>query len=324
MRSFGMRCGLLGAAAGLAVMLMPTPTAAAATTASVPVHTVITFLPDRGEYPEGIAVDRRGASYVGIAGTGEVRRFAPDGAQRSVTTLPIGTSGGFLLGLATPRPGVLYVADNSHEAATHGIWEVVDRPGGATARLLAPLPPEGQPNGVATDAAGNVFVGDSLLGVVWRITPAGRVQRWSDDALLAPSTVFGIGANGVLVHDGALYVANTDLGTIVRIPIRPDGTAGHAARWAADPLLVGADDIAFDARGNLYVSSFSANTLNRVGRDGRVTVLADAADGLDYPAGIEFGGSPADCTTLYIVDVGGNFNQPKLQAARIGIPGAAG
>jgi sugar lactone lactonase YvrE len=310
------------ATAGLvlgAALLVPT----AADAATVPIRTVVQFLPDQGEYPEGVTVDRFGARYVGVASTGEIRRIAPDGSQRTVTTLPIGTSGGFLLGLATPEPGVLYVADNSHEAATHGIWKVVDRgpAAPATARLLAPLPPAGQPNGVATDGWGNIFVGDSLLGVVWRVSPAGQVRRWSDDPLLAVPAGGFIGANGTLVHHGALYVASTDQATIVRIPIRPDGSAGRATRYVTDPLLAGADDLAFDVRGNLYVTSYSANTLNRVTPDGRVTVLADATDGLDYPAGLEFGRGATDRATLYIVDVGGNFNQPKLQAAQVGVAG---
>jgi sugar lactone lactonase YvrE len=316
----GMWKGALCAAAGLLVLAVPATAGAAAGT--IELRTVITFDPNRGEYPEGIAVDARGAVYVGIAATGEVRRVAPDGTQRTVATLPIGSSGGFLLGLASPRPGVLLAADTTHEAGTHGVWRVVDqgpdRPG--TATLVAPLPVEGQPNGIDTDAWGNAYVGDSILGVVWRIDAHGTVTRWSDDPVLAAGSGpddWGVGANGVFLRGGCVYVASSDQATIVRIPVLPGGRAGRAVPYARDPLLLGADDLTFDAAGNLYVSSSRLNTLTRVARGGGITVLADAADGLDYTAGIEFGRTPLDRHTLYLVDVGGNFNQPKLQAARI-------
>jgi hypothetical protein len=100
-------------------------------------------------------------------------------------------------------------------------------------------------------------------------------------------------------------------------PVGSDGHAGRAVRYASDPRLLGADDLTFDANGNLYLSSSRLNTLTRVSPGGEITGLADASDGLDYTAGIEFGRTPRDRRTLYIVDVGGNFNQPKLQAARI-------
>jgi sugar lactone lactonase YvrE len=310
--------GLVGAA----ILLAP----AAAHAAAVPVRTVVAFSADLGEFPEGITVDARGTVYLGMAAGGDVRQIRPDGSQRVVATLPVGTSGGFLLGLASPSPRVVYAANSSREAATHGVWQIIDGGfGPVAARRIAALPPQGQPNGLALDPRGNIYVGDSLLGVIWRITPNAPwlVERWSADPLLAPSAPGGIGANGVLVHRGALFVANTDAGTIVRIPILANGRPGPAAVYAADRLLVGADDLAFDARDNLYVTSFSANTLNRVTPARRVDVLAGAADGLDYPAGLEFGRTARDATTLYLVDVGGNFNQPKLQAALIGIPGPA-
>jgi sugar lactone lactonase YvrE len=319
MGDLGLLRGALYAGVGLLLLGVPT-TANAAGPAKVPLRTVITFDPAHAEYPEGIAVDARGAIYVGIASTGEVRRVAPDGSQRAVATVPIGSSGGFILGLASPRPGVVYVADTTHEPASHGVWQVIDRgpdrPGEAT--RIAALPVDGQPNGIATDEHGNAYVGDSTLGVVWRISPHGAVSRWAGDPLLAPLSGpddWGVGANGVFVRGGCVFVASSDQATIVRITVGRDGRAGPAVPYVSDPSLLGADDLTFDAAGNLYVSSSRLNTLTRVSRGGRITGLADASDGLDYTAGLEFGRTAADRHTLYIVDVGGNFNQPKLQAA---------
>ena len=46
------------------------------------------------------------------------------------------------------------------------------------------------------------------------------------------------GANGIAYRRGAVYVTSYGQGTIVRIPIRADGSAGSAEVVASDPLLV--------------------------------------------------------------------------------------
>src|SRR5207249_4718183 len=134
----------------------------------------------------------------------------------------------------------------SHEPATHGIWKKVERSGNA--RLFAALDPSGFPNGIAFDHAGTLFVTDSALGLIWRISKSGEATVWLKDPLLAPLIgPLGVGANGIEFDSGDLFVANTDQGTIVRIELEGD-TPRDVKVFVQDSVLVGADGIAFDVR----------------------------------------------------------------------------
>jgi sugar lactone lactonase YvrE len=321
------RFGVVLSALVFASALVAVPDAAGET----PVTTVVAFDPQHNEFPEGLAMTRRGDIVVSMAFTGEVRHIDPAGRQRVLATIP--PAPGLLLGLTSPRPGLLYAALASSVAETHGVWAVTDD--GQTRRIAA-LDPAGQPNGITTDCDGNgittdcdgnIYVGDSLLGVVWRITPSGAVERWSGDPLLTPDPASGVGlgANGVLVRDGDVYVANTDRALVARIPIRADGTAGPARTYVADPRLLGADDLAFDVRGNLYVTTDGlGNSLVRVTPAGRVGTIADQSDGLDYAAGMRFGSGQRDRATLFIANVGLNFGRPAVLAVDVGVSGFPG
>jgi sugar lactone lactonase YvrE len=322
------RFGVVLSALVFASALVAVPGAAAGAT---PVTTVVAFDPQQNEFPEGLAMTRRGDILVSMAFTGEVRHIDPAGRQRVLATIP--PAPGLLLGLTSPRPGLLYAALASSVPETHGVWVVTES--GQTRRIAA-LDPAGQPNGITTDCDGNgittdcdgnIYVGDSLLGVVWRVTPSGTVQRWSEDPLLTPDPASGIGlgANGVLVHHGYVYVANTDRALVARIPIRADGTAGPARTYVADPRLLGADDLAFDVRGNLYVTTDGlGNSLVRATPAGRVATIADQSDGLDYAAGMKFGSGQRDRDTLFIANVGLNFGRPAVLAVDVGVPGLPG
>jgi sugar lactone lactonase YvrE len=313
------RLGVVLSALVFASALVAAPGAAASET---PVTTVVAFDPQQNEFPEGLAMTRRGDILVSMAFTGQVRHIDPAGRQRILATIP--PAPGLLLGLTSPRPGLLYAALASSVAETHGVWAVTDD--GQTRRIAA-LDPAGQPNGITIDRDGSIYVGDSLLGVVWRITPSGAVERWSEDPLLTPDPASGVGlgANGVLVRDGYVYVANTDRALVARVPIRADGSAGPAGTYVADPRLLGADDLAFDVRGNLYVTTDGlGNSLVRVTPAGQVDTIANQSDGLDYAAGMRFGSGQRDRDTLFIANVGLNFGRPAVLAVDVGVPGLPG
>src|SRR5438270_833058 len=114
---------------------------------------------------------------------------------------------------------------------------------GAPETLFAKHPEMVIPNGLVFDAAGQLYVTDSAAGAVFVVSRAGEVQKWLTDALLTGGkdscgagkgvvVPFDIGANGVAIKDGALYVTNTDKGSIVRIPIQSNGAAGAPSLFA--------------------------------------------------------------------------------------------
>jgi sugar lactone lactonase YvrE len=302
----------------LVAVVAPFPAAEAST---VPIRTVVSFDPNANEFTEGLALDKRGTMFVGMAVTGEIRGIAPDGSQFTLATLDVGD--GLLIGLATDDLGNVYAALPSFRSETHGVWRIT--PDGQASRLAA-LDPSGFPNALAFDARGNLYVSDSILGAVWRI-PAGRTRAelWVQDPLLSGDPVNGIGfgANGLAFRGGALYVANTDRASVVKIPVHPDGTPGTPGLYAHDPQLLGADGIAWDVKGNLYVVTDGLGiSLARVDPTLSVSTLADAADGLDYPSSVTFGiGRRDDRTELFITNGGFNFGNPAVLTAEVGVAG---
>jgi len=279
------------------------------------VTTVVTF--DPSQFTEGLAIDKQGNIYVGFYYTGQILKMTPQGEQSILATLDVsGLVGGGLVGFALDEEGDLYVCDASGEPATHGIWKV-ERSGAS--RLFAALDPTGFPNAIALDKAGNLFVTDSYLGEIWKISPSGEAKVWLQDPLLAP--VFAYGANGIEFDVGALFVANTDQGTILRIKLGDDDRPRRPEVFVQSPALVGADGIAFDVRHNLYVAVDYQNTLVSVSPDGEITTLATVSDGLDFPASTSFGQSHGQRKFLFWTNGGYNFAKPNLQKLDVGVPG---
>jgi sugar lactone lactonase YvrE len=58
---------------------------------------------------------------------------------------------------------------------------------------------------------------------------------------------------------------------------------------AEDEDLSGADGIAFDVHGNVWVAVISQSTIVRVSPGGDIATIATAADGLDWASSIAFG-----------------------------------
>jgi sugar lactone lactonase YvrE len=298
------------AAVALAVALAAPPAAASADGhhrlgSSTPIEVVASFDVESGQTPEGLVIDQQGVIYTGFALSGEIRRIHPDGSQDIVTI--IDTGGGLLLGLALDRhTGDLLAAVRAGaDPSINGVWRVTPT---GEASLWAATDPAGQPNGIFMDRDGTTYVGDSLLGVVWRINPASEVILWAAHPLLEGDPDAGVpiafGANGVLVHEDSLFVANTDRASIVRIPIEQDGSAGDPSVFVSHPELLGADDMAFDVRGNLYVTTNGlGSSLVRV-TPRTVETIATMEDGIDFPAQVKFGRGQRDARTLYVANVG--------------------
>jgi len=74
-------------------------------------------------------------------------------------------------------------------------------------------------NDIAIDAAGNVFVTETVVGQVLTIDAANVLTPNSLEVFVASAGIAGnggFGANGLALTGGALFVANTTAGTIVR------------------------------------------------------------------------------------------------------------
>lgn len=294
---------------------------------------VVTFTPP--DRPESIAIDKTGNTYVSMFQTGEVRKIAPDGTQSTLAVLGSGPNTSFpgrrLGGLAVDPPGNVY-AVLGDIPATRGVWRISRN--GAVA-LAAALPSSLMPNDLAFDPRGNLYVSDSLGGVIYRVTRNGSISVWSADPLLSGTfAICGsfpagpLGANGLAFDKhGDLFVAITSVAAIVRISVAADGTAGVANYWVGPDCidLHGADGIRFDNDDNLYVAVNLLGKIVRIDPNGSLQTLAAAlTDPLSFPSSLTFGTGRGERKQLFIT----NFAPPILPGAipgivtmSVGIPG---
>jgi DNA-binding beta-propeller fold protein YncE len=143
-------------------------------------------------------------------------------------------------------------------------------------------------NGLAADWAQNaLYATDSNADTVWKISfKTGTASLWAQGAYLEPSTGQGpIGANGIKVHDGAVWVSNTSQGTLLRIAIGAHGTAGAVTTVAED--LPAIDDFAFTGDGSTVIAALDhTDEVAIVYPDGSHHIVLTAADGLSDPTSI--------------------------------------
>ncbi|MFN0089264.1 MAG: SMP-30/gluconolactonase/LRE family protein [Acidimicrobiales bacterium] len=279
-------------------------TAAASTRSST--RTIVAFDPDAGQLPEGVAVDNVGNVFVSLSPLGQLVRVAP-GAQAAE---PFGAVSGLLegdiglIGLAVDAPGNVYGAVMSMNPQARGVWRF-DRRTGSEVRVPGT---ENMvfPNSIAFDRRGTMYITDIVLGAVWRVRPGGVAESWLVHPLLAGdgSGGFGVplGANGIAVRQGVVYVGVTETALLVTIPVLKGGAPGEPAVYAELPLEYSVDGIALDVHGGVYVAAPGVNAVVRVNRDGSVDTLATAADGLDAPTSVAFGTGKGHRQSLFAVN----------------------
>jgi sugar lactone lactonase YvrE len=272
-----------------------------------PVEVIESYDASLGQLPEGVAVGPDGDVYVTLAATGELRRIDPDtGVGQTVASFDVGQ--GFLLGMAFDGDD-LYVVLASFVDDTSGVWRVHDD--GITERVVA-FPGTAFPNDITFDADGNMFVTESIGGAVYRVAAGTSTPvSWAQDPLLVGDVnvspvPFPIGANGIVYDDETqtVLVANSQVPAIVEID-DDGGEAGSIAVVAAGEHLRGADGLALGKSGDVYVVANFNSAVLRVDREtGAATTLADADDGLVFPATIAFGRGGNDKKSVYVTNFG--------------------
>jgi hypothetical protein len=261
-------------------------TANASRFASLAPGEAATFKPfAEGNSLEGIAI-HKDVMFVGnrretVSGVvSEILKVSPDGDVSTLTTFASPTTGEGVLGLAISHQGELLAAVHSPGTAAHGVWKINSL--GEQFRL-----PNSElmsfPNAITSDAKGNVYVSDSvffsntLTGGIWRFPAQGTGELWIEDPVLGPFTLDDflippVGANGVAFHPGhGLYVANTQRGQLLNIPINADGTPGIPEIVAGNREdlvndlgpIPSIDGIAIDARSDIHavLPAFAVATL---------------------------------------------------------------
>ena len=143
--------------------------------------------------------------------------------------------------------------------------------------------------GITRAADGTIYflyaTGTADLTGVWRMHPGNTPER------IAALPAAGL-PNGLKIHDGAIWATNLDKGTVLRIPILPNGTAGAVQIKATG--LAGIDDFAFTGHGDQILAALdTVDEVALVQPDGTHTIILTAADGLQGPSSVAVRGDTA-------------------------------
>jgi len=268
-------------------------------------------LPSGSPGPEGLTVGPDGNVYVttfgfnrdsAASGPGHLIVFRPDGDL--LRDVPVSGSSPHLVGLAfNPVTGDLIVLDFPNRAALK-----VDPVTGASSVFMTATGTAFL-NGLTFDKAGNVYVSDSIQGIIWKAGPnGGPGVAWLSDPLLTSTGFPPFGANGLEFNNAGdtLLVANTGNSTIVRIPVT-NGTPGKPSVFVNGALT--ADGIAVDRHDNIWIASNQGDEMIVVNSSGKVTAKMGEFQGVTedgVPRGLLFPASPAfslDGKTLYVTNL---------------------
>lgn len=188
-------------------------------------------LPGDNYFPESITASAGGALYVSSITTGEIVRFATPRSAAAVFVpagVNIGTAG---VAFDDVRQ-VLWACAVDLTFATPTALRAFSARDGAL--LASYTVPNGGVCGDITLARGDVYITDTLLGLLFKLTtPApwtatgGTLALWSADPAFVGAGFLQI--NGI-AFDGVrtLYTTNYSTGQLLRVAIQRDGTAGPA------------------------------------------------------------------------------------------------
>jgi sugar lactone lactonase YvrE len=313
--------------------------------------------------PSGVAVDGAGNIYVADGGDHTVRIVTPGGVvstfagssgQAGSNNGPATSGAQFLYpyAVAVDGSGNVYVADSGN----HNIRKIS---GGSVSTLAGAAGIAGstdgtgvaalfnQPQGIAVDGTGNVYVSDTNNSTIRKITAAGVVTTLAGAAGQTGSAD-GSGSSarfsypfGIAVDTaGNIYVADYENSTIRKVT-----PAGSVSTLAGSAGNAGSTDgqgsaaqfnhpnaVAVDGAGFVYVIDTSSQTVREVSPGGSVSTLAGtagqggSADGTGAAASFFYPGGIAATSAgiIYIADTGNHtlraMNSPGVVNPLAGSP----
>ena len=270
---------------------------------------------DRTYIVESITADSKGVLYLPDRVTGNILRVDPKSPQpvvvgkvesrvvdgKKVDSLP----GGILF----DAKGDMYVAAGPFSEVVRIKAADLNPAKPGIAQTFATGVPGA--NGIAFDKGGNLYISGGASGIVYSVGANGGAAQAAAQidknvrTLPDGKATQAIVANGLKFDAaGVLHVADTSRGAVWKVVIGADGKGGKPALLAQSPLLEGADDMAFNSNGDLWVAANELNAILSVSPSGAVKTIAknDSKGPLEFPSALVFVG-----TTAYI----SNFDVPR-------------
>jgi uncharacterized protein (TIGR03437 family) len=252
-------------------------------------------------YPVGIAVDATGAIFYTERDSNFIRRIAPEGA---IATLPVADLSS-PMGLAFDLAGNLYVADTGANAirkiAANGSMTTVA--GNGTAGFSGDDGPAlsaslNGPEGVAVDAAGNVYIADTFNHRIRIVTTGGKISTLAGNgfpgyageggdpasaSMFLPTDVAVDSGGNIYIADlGNSLIRKVSKGVIVTIAGNSGGLPPREGLSATAVRLSGPTGVAVDANGAVYIAEGSIGSGS--GLDGGDFRIWQVASGRIAPA----------------------------------------
>ena len=272
-------------------------------------RTEITFT-DGKIFPESLTSTKNGTIYFGSLGQDSVYRATGKEEKASVWIQPKSNGLMTVLGVFADEPaGTLWVCASATggRGGTPVVGETALKAFNlkdASFKASYPFPNGGLCNDIAVAKDGTVYATDTTGARVLRLKKgATAFEAWAADAMLL-GTVDGV----ALLADGNVYVNSVGQGTLLRIPVKADGSAGAITKLETSRPLTQPD-------GMRSVGSKTMLLVEGAGRLDEVTINGDKAEvkvlreGLTGPTAVTVAGG-----TAYVAEARLNFrNDPKLR-----------
>jgi sugar lactone lactonase YvrE len=269
----------------------------------------ITFTDGR-IFPESLTSTKNGTVYFGSLGQDAVYRATGKEDKASVWIQPKSNGLTTVLGVFADEPaGVLWVCASA--SGGRGGAPLVGETAlkafvlkDASLKASYPFPNGGLCNDIAVAKDGTVYATDTTGARVLRLKKGGTaLEPWAADPMLL-ATADGI----ALLADGNVYVNSVGQGTLLRIQVKPDGSAGPITKLETSRPLTQPD-------GMRSVGNRAMLLVEGAGRLDEVTITGDKAEvkvireGLTGPTAVTLTGGIA-----YVSEARLNFrNDPKLR-----------